>query len=77
MIDEKHLLTKSSKNVLGFYERGWDEDENSKEFQKRYEIKLDEGDKYVATLKNILVFKKNAVIEVYSHTPSQIAGDLP
>lgn len=30
MIDEKHMLVKSNKNLLSFYKRGWDDDPNSR-----------------------------------------------
>lgn len=62
MIDEKHILVRSNKNVLVLYKQGWDEDANSKEFTKIYEIKLEDGDNYLANLENLLVFKRNGQI---------------
>jgi hypothetical protein len=42
-----------------------------------YEIRLEDGDHYVANLENILVFKRNAQMEVYSHVPMEIPADWP
>ena len=77
MVHEKHMLVRSNKNVLVIYKRGWDEDANSKEFAKLYEIKLEDGDHYLANLENLLVFKRNGQIELYSHVPIEINPDWP
>lgn len=76
MLDQKHLLVRSNKNVLALFRQGWDED-LSQEFQKEYEIKLEEGDHYVATLECVLVFRRNAGIEVYSRTPVEVRPEWP
>jgi hypothetical protein len=35
MIDQKHLIVKSDKKTLSYFEQGWDED-GSREFIKKY-----------------------------------------
>ena len=47
MVDEHHFILKSNKNQLILYERNWNEDSESRQFVKKYEVKVEDGDKYL------------------------------
>ena len=43
---------------------------------KSYEVRLEDGDVYHCDAKRLVVFRKKAVIEVYSHCEAIIPGDI-
>ena len=77
MVDSHHMLLRSAKGILTYYARGFEDDPNDRDFQKQYEVRLEEGDCYWADLTHLVVFRKRAVIEVYAHTPQEIDPRLP
>jgi hypothetical protein len=66
LIDQRHLLVRSTRNGLHLFKRDGDDGEG-KEFAKLYEVKLEEGDLYQADNRQIVVFRKRGKIELYLH----------
>jgi len=56
------MLVRSSKNILSFYERGFDDSETRSQFKKKYEVKLEDNDHYCATLQNLVILRKDATV---------------
>ena len=67
------LAIKSSKNILFLYHQ---QGELSGEFTKIYEVKLEEQDLYHTDAKQLIVFRKVGVMEVYHHVPFVVSEDV-
>ena len=72
LIDSHHLLLKSTKSIVSWWEK-----ESEGEWHKQYDVRLEEGDCYCADLKHLIIVRKKVRIELYSHKVEPIDSKLP
>ena len=66
------MLLKSTKNILSWWAK-----EDLGEWQKQYDVRLEEGDCYCADLKNLIIVRRKARLELYTHKIDPIDRNLP